>query len=59
MKDGFYWVRNRYDNEAPRIAEVVNGRLYYTGREDSYDVTTYEMSGEFISKEPLTPPEAP
>lgn len=62
MKDGFYWVRwgpDAYPNSRrmPFIVEVYcNGEFvrhtYHEHRE------YFEQRAEFISKEPLTPPEA-
>jgi hypothetical protein len=64
MKDGFYWARwastpevlARGNRRTLFVVEVYNGLVRHSYVEA---LEYFEQRAEFISKEPLTPPEAP
>jgi hypothetical protein len=58
MKDGFYWARGK-DGGDETIVEVIGDCVWTSGSDDFYHIEYFERSFEFISKEPLTPPETP
>lgn len=58
MKDGFYWARWK-DDGSYEIVRVLGNSVLLSGYEDDYPFDHFEFLAEFLSPEPLTPPETP
>lgn len=56
MKDGFYWTRLK-DGQLCQIVLVDDGKVYLAGDEDYFYLDRFEEGFEFVSTEPLEPPD--
>lgn len=58
MRAGFYWIRDRGTREV-RVVEVIGERAFPGHNGKVVSLGSLRAYADFLSKEPLTPPEVP